>query len=222
MSGAAPLFPLVLSAPSGAGKTTLANRLRARNPDVAFSVSATTRPPRPREVDGESYHFVSRDEFLRMRDAGELIEWAEVHGNFYGTPLANVRDAEARGLRLLLDIDVQGARQIRRHLPQAVHVFVLPPSGTVLVERLRARGTEDPAVLRRRLTNAEEEIRAAPEFDHVVVNDDLETAVRELEMVLRGEPGGIRPAAPLDERIAAICAEVDAHLDPPPDGTTPD
>ena len=136
MSGAPPPFPLVLSAPSGAGKTTLANALRRRNRDVAFSVSATTRPPRPREVDGESYHFVSRDEFLRMRDAGELIEWAEVHGNLYGTPLANVRRAQARGEHLLLDIDVQGARQIRERVPEAVLVFVLPPSAAALVGRL--------------------------------------------------------------------------------------
>ncbi|HVG44296.1 MAG TPA: guanylate kinase, partial [Longimicrobium sp.] len=180
----------MLSAPSGAGKTTLANALRRRNRDVAFSVSATTRPPRPREVDGESYHFVSRDEFLRMRDAGELIEWAEVHGNLYGTPRENVRRAQARGEHLLLDIDVQGARQIRRSLPEAVLVFVLPPSAAALAGRLGSRGTEAPEVVRRRLRNAAEEVRAAPEFDFVVVNEVLATAVGELEDVLRGRAGG--------------------------------
>jgi guanylate kinase len=206
-------FPLVLSAPSGAGKTTLATRLRERRPDVVFSVSATTRAPRPGEVDGRHYHFVSRDEFLRMRDAGELIEWAEVHKNFYGTPLANVQRAEARGEHLLLDIDVQGARQIRAHVPEAVHVFVLPPSGTVLVERLRARGTEDPERLRQRLLNAEAEIRAAGEFDHVVVNDDLETAVAELEMVLDGDAGRLRRLPSLPDALERICAEIDARLE---------
>ena len=210
MSG--PVSVMVLSAPSGAGKTTLARRLRARNPGVVFSISATTRDPRPNEADGRDYHFVARDEFLRMRDAGELIEWAEVHGNFYGTPLENVRRAAARGQHLLLDIDVQGARQIRERVPEAVLVFVLPPSGTVLVDRLKSRGTEDAARLRRRLTNAEEEVRTAPEFDHVVLNDDLDTAVAELEMILRGEPEGIRSVGSLEERIDRICAEIDAHL----------
>jgi guanylate kinase len=212
VSGAAAPFPLVLSAPSGAGKTTLANALRRRNRDVAFSVSATTRAPRPREVDGESYHFVSRDEFLRMRDAGELIEWAEVHGNLYGTPLANVRRAQARGEHLLLDIDVQGARQIRRSLPEAVLVFVLPPSAEALVGRLGSRGTEPPEVLRRRLRNAAEEVRAAPEFDHVVVNEVLQTAVGEIEDVLRGRAGprGVREG--LEARIDAVCAGIEREL----------
>lgn len=212
MSGAAAPVPLVLSAPSGAGKTTLASALRRRNPDVAFSVSATTRPPRPREVDGESYHFVSRDEFLRMRDAGELIEWAEVHGNLYGTPLENVRRAQARGEHLLLDIDVQGARQIRRSLPEAVLVFVLPPSATALVKRLGGRGTEAPEALRRRLRNAAEEVRAAPEFDYVVVNEVVSTAVEELEAVLRGRAGPRGAVAGLEARIEAIRAGIEREL----------
>ena len=214
MSGTPAPFPLVLSAPSGAGKTTLATLLRRRNRDVAFSVSATTRPPRPREVDGQSYHFVSRDEFLRMVDAGELIEWAEVHGNLYGTPLANVRRAQARGEHLLLDIDVQGARQVRERLPEAVHVFVLPPSGAALVKRLRSRGTEDPAVLRRRLRNAADEMRAAPEFDYVVVNDVLADAARQLEDVLRGRAGPPGAKDGLEARIGALCAEIEQELGP--------
>jgi guanylate kinase len=215
VSGPGPA-PLVLSAPSGAGKTTLANLLRSRNPNVAFSVSATTRPPRPYEVDGTHYHFVDRDAFVRMLGAGELIEWAEVHGNFYGTPLENVRRARAAGQHLLLDIDVQGARQIRARLPEALLVFVLPPSGAALVERLRGRGTEDAAVLRRRLVNAEDEIRAAPEFDFLVVNDRLERAAEDLERIMRGEGDDLRASDALDERIAGICAEIDAQLDPPP------
>jgi guanylate kinase len=212
VSGAEAPFPLVLSAPSGAGKTTLANLLRRRNRDVVFSVSATTRAPRPREVDGVSYHFVSRDEFLRMRDVGELIEWAEVHGNFYGTPLENIRRAQARGEHLLLDIDVQGARQIREKVPEAVLVFVLPPSGAALVKRLSGRGTEDAAVLRRRLRNAAEEMRAAPEFDYVVVNDVLADAASALEDVLRGRAGprGVRDG--LEARIETVCAEIEQEL----------
>jgi len=118
-------FPLVMAAPSGAGKTTIARALRERRKDVVFSVSATTRPPRPGERDGVDYHFVDHAGFRRMIDGGELIEWAEVHGNLYGTPLRNVADAVARREYLLLDIDVQGARQIRGKLPEAVFVFVL-------------------------------------------------------------------------------------------------
>jgi guanylate kinase len=205
----------VLSAPSGAGKTTLAALLRQRNPDVAFSVSATTRPPRAGELPGVHYHFVARDEFQRMAAEGELLEWAEVHGNLYGTPLRNVREAQARGQHLLLDIDVQGARQIRQSLPEAVMVFVLPPSGRVLVERLAARGTEASGVRERRLRNAEQEIQAATGFDHVVVNDTLEHAVTELEAVLRGRAGPPRPGEWLHQRIAAICGEIDAELGPP-------
>lgn len=212
-AGEAP-FPLVLSAPSGAGKSTLARLLRKRNPDVAFSVSATTRAPRPSERDGVEYHFVARDEFLRMRDAGELIEWAEVHGNFYGTPRQNVRQAQARGRHLLLDIDVQGARQIRAALPEAVHVFVLPPTGRALVQRLSGRGTEGADALERRLRNAEDEVRAAAEFDYVVVNDVLETAVRELEAVLRGRAGPPRGVVGLNGRLDRLCAEIERELGP--------
>jgi guanylate kinase len=213
-AGEAP-FPLVLSAPSGAGKSTLARLLKKRNPDrIVFSVSATTRPPRPTERDGREYHFVARDEFLRMRDAGELVEWAEVHGNFYGTPLGNVREAQARGQHLLLDIDVQGARQLRAALPEAVHVFVLPPTGAALVKRLSGRGTESADVLERRLRNAEDELRAAREFDYVVVNDHLDTAVRDLEAVLRGSAGPPRPLVGLDGRIGRLCEEIERELGP--------
>lgn len=207
-------FPLVLSAPSGAGKTTIAHRLRASRNDVVFSISATTRAPREREQDGVDYHFVSVDEFRRMIDAGELIEWAEVHGSYYGTPLRNVREAEARGQFLVLDIDVQGARQIRGKVPEAVHVFVLPPSGEVLVQRLRGRGSEDDARVQRRLRNALDEIRTAGEFDHVVVNDDLEQAVADVNAVLEGRADALRPHPPLEGMIAAIAAEIERHLAP--------
>ena len=214
MSGAPGPFPLVLSAPSGAGKTTLANLLRRRNRDVVFSVSATTRAPRPREVEGESYHFVSRDEFLRMVQADELIEWAEVHGNFYGTPLANVRRAQARGEHLLLDIDVQGARQIRLQAPDALHLFVLPPSGRELMERLLGRGSETGEVRQRRLRNACAEVREAAEFDYVVVNDDLDATVDAIEGILASEAHRVRRIPHFTAALDRLCDEIRHHTEP--------
>ncbi|MBD0321657.1 MAG: guanylate kinase [Gemmatimonadetes bacterium] len=208
-------FPLVLSAPSGAGKTTIARRLRDRRGDVAFSISATTREPRPGEVDGVDYHFVAEDEFRRMIDAGELIEWAQVHGAFYGTPLANVRRAQEHGRFLVLDIDVQGARQIRNAVPDAVHVFILPPSGATLVERLVGRGSEDDARVQRRLRNALAEIATAVEFDHVVVNDDLDAAVEDVNAVLEGRSAAVRPHPPLAAMVEEIRSEIERHLDSP-------
>lgn len=211
--GPAP-FPLVLSAPSGAGKSTLVRELRRRNRDVAFSVSATTRAPRPDEVDGEAYYFVGEPQFREMIDDGELLEWARVHGHFYGTPVSELRKVQARGHHLLLDIDVQGARQVRRRVPEAVLVFILPPSGTALVHRLAGRGTESADALEKRLRNAEDEIHAAREFDYVVVNDRLDAAVEELEAVLRGRAGPPRRLEGLDGTVARLCAEIDRELGP--------
>ena len=214
-------FPLVLSAPSGAGKTTIARRLRDRRGDVVFSVSATTRPPRTGERDGVDYHFVGEDEFRRMIAAGELIEWAQVHGAFYGTPLANVRRARERGEYLALDIDVQGARQIRAAVPDAVHVFILPPSGQALVRRLVERGSEDEAKVQRRLRNALAEIATAAEFDHLVVNDDLDAAVEDVNAVLEGRPGDMRPRPALERLVDEVRTEIERHLDGSPEGGRP-
>jgi guanylate kinase len=205
-------FPVVLAAPSGAGKTTIARRLRERRGDVVFSVSATTRAPRPGERDGVDYHFVAEPEFRRMIAAGELIEWAEVHGCLYGTPLSNVRRAQEQGEFLILDIDVQGAAQIREHVPEAVHVFILPPSGDELCQRLSSRGSEDDEARRRRLSNARDEIHRAGTFDYLVVNDHLEQAVDAIEGVLMAEAHRVTRMVALEQDLARMCAEIDGWL----------
>lgn len=167
---------LVLSAPSGAGKTTLVRRLAAEFPGIGYSVSCTTRAPREDEVDGRDYSFLSRADFERRRAAGQFAEWAEVHGNLYGTPLAPVRDMLAQGRDVLFDIDVQGAAQLKLNLEGATFIFILPPSMEVLEQRLRLRGQDDEADIERRLANARRELREAAWYDALVVNDDLDAA----------------------------------------------
>lgn len=171
---------LVLCAPSGAGKTTLTKRLLADHPSFAFSVSCTTRAPRPGEVDGVDYHFLNRDEFLRLRGAGHFAEWAEVHGNFYGTPLRASLDLLSQGRDMLFDIDVQGAAQLKKSLPQAYFVFILPPSRAALEARLRGRGSETEAVIAKRLDNARTELKEAAWFDAWIVNDHVDEAYADL------------------------------------------
>ena len=180
-------FPLVIAAPSGAGKTSLAHALVERDPGVCFSVSATTREPRVHETNGVDYEFVDDAEFDRMIAAGELVEWAEVHGHRYGTPARGIARAMASGKTVVLDIDIQGARSIRRAYPEAVLIFIVPPSGAELVRRLTGRGTEAETERRRRLHNARVELHAAGEFDFVVVNDDFERAVAGLQAILAAE-----------------------------------
>lgn len=187
MSFTRPAFPIVLAAPSGAGKTTLARLLVDRNEDVTFSISATTRPARPREQDGRDYHFVDDETFARMIERRELAEWAVVHGRRYGTPRREITSAIERGRTVVLDIDVQGSRQVRKMFPDALLVFVLPPSAEELYRRLSARASEDPEERGRRLRNARRELEAVPEFDYVVVNDDLERAYARLEGIVRAE-----------------------------------
>ncbi len=186
---------MVVSAPSGAGKTTLC-RLLIERLSFRFSVSHTTRPPRPGEVHGRDYYFVSRPEFESLVQEGAFLEWAEVHGHLYGTSVAEVERALSGEEDLLLDIDVQGASQVRRKLgAQAVFVFILPPSLEELERRLRSRGTEDEETLARRLARAREEIRFAPWFDYVVVNDEVERAFEDLAAIIRAER--CRPARAL-------------------------
>lgn len=170
----------VLSGPSGVGKGTVVQAIRRSFPQVWVSVSCTTRPPRPGEREGVEYHFVSRPEFARMVEAGELLEWAEFAGNLYGTPRAPVMAKLAAGAPALLEIELQGARQVRAAMPDAHLVFLAPPSWGELQRRLSARGTETPEVIAARLERAQVELAAGEEFDAVVVNDDVEHAAAEL------------------------------------------
>lgn len=172
---------LVICAPSGTGKTTLIKGLIAKYPRFAFSVSCTTREPRPDERAGVDYDFISADEFLRRRDAGYFAEWAEVHGNFYGTPLEGARRLLRQGHDVLFDIDVQGALQLRDTLPGACFIFIFPPSRAELEHRLLTRGTETERTLARRLAAAEQELAEANWFSVWIVNDDLERASKELD-----------------------------------------
>jgi guanylate kinase len=176
--------PVVLAAPSGTGKTTLAHRLVGHSPDYVFSISATTRRPRTGEIDGVDYHFVDRTRFEEMVEEDELVEWAEVHGRLYGTPRAELERAAARGVHVVLDIDVQGARQIKTRIPEAKLVFVLPPDVETLIGRLTGRGTEDRADVARRLRSALQELQVVEEFDYVVVNDDLERCVETIRGIV--------------------------------------
>ena len=171
---------LVVCAPSGTGKTTLIKRFKDNCPDFAFSISCTTRQPRNGECEGKDYHFLSRNEFLSRREQGFFAEWAEVHGNYYGTPLEAARRLLAAGKDLLFDVDVQGAAQLERSLPEAFFVFVLPPSRAELERRLRERGTEDEAAIALRMFNAATELKEAEWFDAWVINDNQEKAFMDL------------------------------------------
>ena len=175
---------IVISAPSGSGKSTLVRRLLACVPGLRFSVSYTTRPPRRGEKHGRNYFFVARREFRRMIAAREFVEWANVFGHLYGTSRRQLRAAQEAGQDILLDIDVQGHRQVRRRLPEAVSIFVLPPSYRELERRLRHRHSDAPEVIARRLNDARREIRHWPEYDYLVVNDRLGKAARALQAVV--------------------------------------
>ncbi len=209
---------VVLAAPSGSGKTTIARTLIARWPEkYGFSVSATTRPPRRGERDGEAYYFLSRDEFLRRRGAGEFLEWAEYAGELYGTLRREVDRVLGAGRHVLLDIEVQGARQVRRHYPPpaSVAVFILPPGGQELVRRLGGRRTESAQEMAKRLDTAVQELRQAPAFDHIVVNDDLTAAVAEVNSIIDAAPEARarRSAATQAGRIETLIQELAVETD---------
>jgi guanylate kinase len=180
-------FLLILSSPSGAGKTTITKALLAARDDLGFSVSATTRPPRPGEQDGVDYYFLSRKEFERRRAAGDFLEWAEYGGHLYGTLAAEVERVQAQGRHVLLDIEVQGARQIRERRSDVVSIFILPPSVDELVARLGGRGTDRPVDLEQRLRRSVVELEEARYYDYLVVNDDRTQAVAEVAAIIDAE-----------------------------------
>ena len=179
--------PIVLSAPSGTGKTTLAHRLIEESDNWVFSVSSTTRTPRQGEQHGLDYVFVDGDRFDKMIESGDLAEWAYVHGGRYGTPKKALNDAADLGQQVVLDIDVQGALQIRDAIPDAKLIFVLPPSVDVLLERLRIRGTEESEVLGLRLRSALEELEVALDFDYIIINEHLSDCVQEIRDIIEGK-----------------------------------
>lgn len=175
----------IVSAPSGAGKTTLVRGLLEREPQIGLSISHTTRAPRPGEVDGVAYHFISVERFEAMREAGDFLEWAHVHGNFYGTSRRWLDERLNAGHDVLLEIDWQGAQQVRAQFPEAVSLFVLPPSFEALAQRLTGRGSDAPEVIERRLAAAREEIGHLREFDFVIINNILSQALDEMVAVAR-------------------------------------
>ncbi len=196
----------VISAPSGAGKTTILRELFARVSNLAFSVSHTTRPPRAGEKNGRDYHFVSREEFMAMREQGAFLEWAEVHGNLYGTSRKAVEEELGKGIDIFLDIDVQGARQIRAMTgSKAIFLFIAPPSWQELEKRLRGRGTDQEETIRLRLNNARKEMEDAALYDYLVINDRLEEATQMLTAVILAERcRARRDAAGLPIELAAL------------------
>lgn len=175
---------IIISAPSGTGKTTILKKIMPHLQGLTFSVSHTTRAPRAGEVNGKDYHFVSKEAFVALRDQGGFLEWAEVHGNFYGTSRQEVATRVAQGLDVFLDIDIQGARQVRQAAPEAISIFISPPSWQEQQRRLTGRGTDSTETIALRLANAKAEMADVDLYDYVVVNDDLDTAARMLEAII--------------------------------------
>ncbi|HJR64578.1 MAG TPA: guanylate kinase [Gemmatimonadaceae bacterium] len=206
-------FPVILSAPSGGGKTTIKDRLLDLRSDVAYSVSCTTRAPRPGEQDGRDYHFLSASEFLARQERGEFAESAEVHGRLYGTLRSEVERALSARRHVILDIDVQGAAQFRRAFPESVLIFILPPSADVLLERLRARNTERREALTSRLVSALVELRAVSSYHYVVVNDDVERAVASISGIIDAEGLRRERLHDLERDVRAIIERLEHEMD---------
>ena len=179
-----PANVFMIIAPSGAGKSSLVNALLKNDMGIELSVSCTTRPPRPGEVNGREYHFITVEEFKALQENNDLLEWAEVHGNFYGTPKTFIKQAIAAGKDVLLEIDWQGARQVRQQFAEVTDIFILPPSIEELENRLTRRGQDEPSVIARRLLAAGGEIAHAPECEYVIINNDFDVALHELQQIV--------------------------------------
>jgi guanylate kinase len=205
-------FPIIISSPSGGGKTTITKLLLQRRPDVGYSVSATTRTPRNGEVHARDYFFVTRDEFATMRETDALAEWAEVHGNWYGTLRSQIDLVLSQGRHVLMDIDVQGARQFYAAYPESVLVFLIPPSAEALLQRLSARQTESEEAFRTRVQAAREELRAAVSYQYAVENDDLESAYRRVSSIIDAEAVRHERQRELTTRVNVLIEELDRHL----------
>jgi guanylate kinase len=206
-------FPLILSAPSGGGKTTIARALLARRHDLGYSVSCTTRAPRPGEVQGRDYYFMTRAEFIAEREKRAFAESAEVHGNLYGTRRSEVKRVLASGKHVVMDIDVQGAVQFIRVFPDTVTIFILPPSAEVLLERLKARKTETPAQLAARLQSALQELQEVDSYEYVIVNDDLERAVTSVESIIDAEVVSRNRVKNLREQVGLLIQRLEQEIE---------
>ena len=205
-------FPIILSAPSGGGKTTIARELLRRRNDIGYSVSCTTRPPRPDEVHGTDYFFLTREAFISAREKGDFAESAEVHDDLYGTLRSEVDRVLASDRHVVMDIDVQGARQLLGVYPASVLVFVLPPDSAVLLERLKGRGTERGKALDRRLTSAVQELRAVGMYHYVVVNEDIDRAVDDVSKIVDTEEMRTSRIDQLNERVDELVAGLEGAL----------
>ena len=198
----------VVAAPSGAGKSTLVNALLAQEPGIKLSISTTTRAPRPGEQDGREYHFTSAEDFVARAGRGEFLEWAEVHGNYYGTSRPMVEQEMKTGIDILLEIDWQGARQVKQQFPRAAGIFILPPSIAALEERLNKRGQDEPHIIARRLLAAGGEIAHAPEFDYVIINEEFNVALSEMSAIVRATRSRFAQQA---ARNASLFAQLGIH-----------
>jgi len=206
-------FPIILSSPSGGGKTTIAYKLLAMRADVGYSVSCTTRPPRPGEIDGRDYHFLSLEKFKRGKAEREFAESAEVHGHLYGTLRAEVERVLSSGRHVIMDIDVQGAKQFARAFPDSVLIFILPPSAEVLVERLKARGTEDRKSLIRRFKSAKAELKAIDLYPYLIVNDEIDSAVTAVSSIIDAEGLKRSRNGALDARVEELMDGIQRAID---------